>query len=59
MCARLHEIRYNKNKNQIQKLFKLTIRDSVPESYQERPQLLETFKPSCALSKAKNENDAI
>ena len=29
------------------------------ESYQGRPQLLETFKPSYALSKVKNENDAI
>ena len=36
-----------------------TIRDSVPGSYQGRPQLLETFKPSYALSKVKNENDAI
>ena len=36
-----------------------TIRDSVSESYQGRPQLLETFKPSYALSKVKNENDAI
>ena len=27
-------------------LLRLTIRDSVPESYQGRPQLLETFKPS-------------
>ena len=36
-----------------------TIRDSVPESYQGRPQLLENFKPSNALSEVKNENDAI
>ena len=35
------------------------IRDSVPERYQGRPPLLETFKPSYALSKVKNENDAI
>ena len=37
----------------------LTIRYSVPESYRGGPQLLETFKPSYALSKMKNENDAI
>ena len=30
----------------MQYLLRLTIRDSVPESYQGRPQLLETFKPS-------------
>ena len=36
----------------------LIIRDSVPLSYQGRPQLLETFKPSYTLSKVKNENDA-
>ena len=48
-----------KNKHQIQQLLRLTIRDSVPESYQGRPQFLETFKPSHALSKVKNENDAI
>ena len=36
-----------------------TIRDSLPESYQGRPQLLETFNPSYAPSKVKNENDAI
>ena len=35
------------------------LRDSVPKSCQGRPQLLETFKPSYALSKVKNENDAI
>ena len=29
----------------------MTIRDSVPESHQGRPQLLETFKPSYVLSK--------
>ena len=40
-----------KNKHQIQKLLRLTIRDSVPESYQGRSQLLETFKPSHALFK--------
>ena len=34
-------------------------RDSVPESYQGKPQLLETFKASYTLSKVKNENDAI
>ena len=32
------------------------LRDSGPKSCQGRPQLLETFKPSYALSKAKNEN---
>ena len=48
-----------KNKHQIQQLLRLTIRDSVPESYQGRPRLLETFKPSYALSKVKNQNDAI
>ena len=48
-----------KYKHNIQKLLGLTIRDSVPESYQGRLQLLETFKPSYALSKVKNENDAI
>ena len=37
----------------------LPFRDSVPESYQGKPQLLETFKPSYALSKVKNEKDAI
>ena len=41
------------------KLLRLTNLDSVPESYQGRPQLLETFKPFYALSKVKNENDAI
>ena len=43
----------------IQLLLRLTFRDSVPESYQGRPQLLETFKPSYALSKVKSENDAM
>ena len=33
-------------------------RDAAPESYQVRPKSLETFKPSYASSKVKNENDA-
>ena len=37
----------------ITKTNRLTIRDSVPENYQGRPQLLETFTPSYALSKTK------
>ena len=43
----------------MQYLLRLAIRDSVPESYQGKPQLLETFRPCYALSKVKNENDAI
>ena len=35
------------------------LRDSGPKSCQGRPQLLETFKPSYALSKVKNEKVAI
>ena len=35
----------------------LTIRDAAPESYQLVPESLETFQPSYASSKAKNEND--
>ena len=30
-----------------------------PDRHQGRPQMLETFKPPYALSKVKNENDAI
>ena len=37
----------------------LTIRDAAPESYQVVPESLETFQPSYASSKAKNESDAI
>ena len=37
----------------------LTVRDAAPESYQVVPESLETFQPSYASSKAKNENDAI
>ena len=40
-------------------LLRLTIRDAAPESYQVRPESLETFEPSYASSKVKNENDAI
>ena len=32
-------------------------RDTAPESYQVRPESLETFKPSYASSKVKNENE--
>ena len=46
-------------KKQIQLLHRLTIRRSAPESYQVRPEPLETFEPSYASSKVKNENDAI
>ena len=49
-----------KNKHQIQQLLGLTIRNAAPEeSYQVRPESRETFKPSYASSKVKNENDAI
>ena len=41
---------------QIQLLHRLTIRRSAPESYQVRPEPLETFEPSYASSKVKNEN---
>ena len=37
----------------------LAIRDAAPESYQVRPESLETFQPSYSSSKVKNENDAI
>ena len=40
-------------------VLRLTIRDAAPESYQVRPESLETFKPSYVSSKVKNENDAI
>ena len=40
-------------------LLRLTIRDAAPESYQVRPEALETLKPSYASRKVKNENDAI
>ena len=45
------------NTKLIQSLLRLTIRDAVPESYQVRPESLETFQPT--NSKVKNENDAI
>ena len=48
-----------KNKEQTQQLRRLTIRDATPESYQVRPESLETFKPSYASRKVKNENDTI
>ena len=34
-------------------LLRLTIRDAAPESYQVRPEALETLKPSYASSKVK------
>ena len=37
----------------------VTIWDAAPESYQVNPESLETFKPSYASSKVKNETDAI
>ena len=40
-------------------IIRLTIRDAAPESLQVRPESLETFEPSYASSKVKNENDAI
>ena len=43
----------------MQSLLGLTIRDSAPERYQVRPVSLQTFQPSYASSKVKNENDAI
>ena len=52
-------MKLDKNKHQIQQLLRLTIRDAAPESYQVRPESLETFEPSDASSKVKNENDAI
>ena len=39
-------------------IIRLTIRDAAPESLQVRPESLETFEPSYASSKVKNENDA-
>ena len=45
------------NTKLIQSLLRLTIRDAVPESYQVRPESLETFQPT--NSKVKNENDAM
>ena len=56
------DIKKKKTKKQtntklIQSLLRLTIRDAVPESYQVRPESLETFQPT--NSKVKNENDAI
>ena len=35
------------------------MRDAAPESYDLRPESLETFEPSYASNKVKNENDAI
>ena len=52
--ARLHYIRYKK-----QTYLRLTIQDAAPGSYQVRPEPLQTFQPSYASSKMKNENDAI
>ena len=40
-------------------LLRLTVRDPAPESYQVRPESLETFEPSCASSKVENENSDI
>ena len=40
-------------------LLRLTIGDAAAESYQVRPEALETLKPSYASRKVKNENDAI
>ena len=40
-------------------LLRLTIQDAAPESYQVRPESLETFEPSFASSKMKNENHPI
>ena len=38
----------------------LTIRDATPERYQVRPAVsLQSFQPSYASGKVKNENDAI
>ena len=56
------DIKKKKTKKQtntklIQSLLRLTIRDAVPESYQVRPESLETFQPTNC--KVKNENDAI
>ena len=48
-----------KKKHQILSLLWLTVRDAAPESYQVRPESLQTSKPSYPLSKVKNENDAI
>ena len=45
------------NTKLIQSLLRLTIRDAVPESYQVRPESLETFQPTNSI--VKNENDAI
>ena len=49
----------NKQTNTNTIIFRLTNRDATPESYQVRPESLETFQPSYASSKVKNENDAI
>ena len=40
-------------------MLRLTIQDAAPERYQVRPESLETFKPSYASSKVKNDNNAI
>ena len=37
----------------------LPLQDAAPESYQLRPESLETFEPSFASSKVKNENHPI
>ena len=51
-------ITYNNYSGQ-EKMLRPTIRDAATESYQERPESLEAFKPSYTSSKVKNKNDAI
>ena len=50
---------YNNNYSGQERMLMLFIREVVPEGYQVGPESLETFKPSYASSKEKNENDAI
>ena len=55
--ARLHYIRYKKQTPNT--IITQAYRSRCTENYQVRPEPLQTFQPSYASSKVKNENDAI
>ena len=55
--ARLHYIRYKKQTPNT--IITQGYRSRCTENYQVRPEPLQTFQPSYASSRVKNENDAI
>ena len=56
-CARLHEFIYKKQTSNT--IITQAYLSRCTENYQVRPKSLQTFQPSYASSKVKNENDAI